>query len=829
MWNEKPQLKLYSFNDGVFKLNSVIDDYQECSFSRNLFDSGEFVITINMNIPNAKKFKKGMFVQFGDDPYDVGEINTVGDPLKENGKVSQIRSIRGFDARIIFRKRIIKNMNANGKWEMTGAGEKIIRSLVRDQCGDNAEVKRRLPVHNTFPENFLGEDYSASETYGNLYDVLRTVATQTKIGWRMKMVRDGFILEFYEGADVSEHVKFSPTQDALRDGELTDSNDNFTNAVYVGGKGTDDDRDIYEGESGSPVGLDRVESWDDQSSLTTEAEYENEAFSMLNEFAQTLSVSANGLAKGPYEYKKQYDVGDTILISFNGRSVKSQILSVSESWSKGGYDIDFEFGKPIPLLNDQLHMMLTMIHKASNKTSTTDSVRWYTIPTDTEMPSYDVTYKTIGFIGDAGTNATFRLFLDDERNGAKTYHVWIKQLAGSGKLTLTTGFAGAINLALNPGTYVAIINVDVNGNIYMSSGTPSDTINSGSNLPPTSNAVYEMKETLNESITEMGDTLNDSITSVENAIAFYGVCSSGESTVSKTVTVQNFTLKNNATIKIKMTSKNTATNPTLNVNNTGAFPIIRYGTTAVGTSGRTSWDDGCLVEFMFDGSSWVIVGFRQNADYAYSADVSRSTAQCGSSATTSAKVASMRGYSLIDNSNFLLSVTNANSYPGKMTLNVNNTGAKDVFLNGVISSSSNYSLPNGTFPVLYNNNAFWIDTDGGRTVHGALRGGNGCPDKLLYKNWSSSATLELIDTDYNSGEFIGILYLNEGAVSVFSLGRVSSGNNRLDYRILYNVSTTPITVNTLSNHKLKFDFSNVNTLWTFVALRNVNFVNYSLS
>ena len=133
--------------------------------------------------------------------------------------------------------------------------------------------------------------------------------------------------------------------------------------------------------------------------------------------------------------------------------------------------------------------MLRKIQEASNKTNSTDSVRWYTIPTDTAMPKADVTYNTIGFVGTVGTGATFTLYLDNEKTGAKTYHVYFKQLGGTGKLTLTTGKAGATNLTLNAGTYVAIIYVDENGNITNTASTPTATIEAGSTQPATSGGV----------------------------------------------------------------------------------------------------------------------------------------------------------------------------------------------------------------------------------------------------------------------------------------------------------------------------------------------------
>ena len=496
-YKEKPQIKLFKFENNSFILQAIIDDYQESSFEDNKFQAGQFSITINYNIPNALLFEKKLWVQFGNNPYKFGEIKDIQDSIGEDGKGSQFRIITGFDSRYIFKRRIIRNLNNVENWSMTAKGELCMRNLIADQCGTNAEEKRRLPVINTIPDsaNAIGKEYSVSESFSNLYEVLKTIATQSEIGWRLNFNGENLTLEFYQGVDRHITVRFDTDYESLSNGQFKDSLDSFANAIFVGGKGTGTDRDIYEGESAiggeSPAGLDRFEAWDNQSSMTTESEYESEALSMLNQYSQTVQVSGKGLAKCPYEYEKEYNVGDIITMGFSGKSAVVQILSVTEHWSFGQYDLEFSFGKPQPDLNAQLQLILKQIQKASNKTSSTDSVRWYTIPTDTAMPAGDVVYTTIGFIGNCAENgSTFQLYLDDEKTGAKTYHVYFKQLGG-GKLTLTTGKAGAQDLVMNSGTYVAIIYVDENGNITMAGSTATNTIAVGDNQPATSNAVAE--------------------------------------------------------------------------------------------------------------------------------------------------------------------------------------------------------------------------------------------------------------------------------------------------------------------------------------------------
>ena len=492
-YKEKPQIKLFAFTDNQFVLQAIIDDYQECSFEHNIYQAGQFTITINYNIPNSQLFQRGLFIQMGNNPYDFGEILKIQDAIGEDGKGSQIRTIAGYDARYIFKRRVIKNMNSNGLWVMTAKGELCLRNLIKDQCGSGAELKRQLPIENVIPADAdaIGKEYSVSEQFTNLYEVCKTIATQSEIGWRIAF-NGTLSLECFSGTDRSQTVQFSTSFDSLANGEFSDSSESFSNVIYIGGKGQNDDRDIYESANIVPVilavdddyvfadeegvliavrndisgGLDRFESFDNQSKMTTESEYQTEAISMLTQYGQTIQMAGNGLAKSPYVFREQYDIGDIIKVAFSGKSANAQILSITEHWVWGVYDIQFSFGKPQPTQSDQLQLMLRKIQSASNKASSTDSIRWYTIPTDTEMPKADITYNTIGFVGDVGEGATFKLYLDNENNGAKTYHVYIKQLAGSGKLTLTTGVEGANNLVLDSGTYVTIIYVDNLGNIY---------------------------------------------------------------------------------------------------------------------------------------------------------------------------------------------------------------------------------------------------------------------------------------------------------------------------------------------------------------------------
>lgn len=90
------------------------------------------------------------------------------------------------------------------------------------------------------------------------------------------------------------------------------------------------------------------------------------------------------------------------------------------------------------------------------------------------------------------------------------------------------------------------------------------------------------------------------------ASSAYGECSTDAMTAAKTVEMTGFTLIKGITVFIKFTNSNLAEAPTLNVNGTGAKPIVLYGTTNSDTTEETTgWWDGAILALTYDGTSWV--------------------------------------------------------------------------------------------------------------------------------------------------------------------------------------------------------------------------------
>ena len=186
----------------------------------------------------------------------------------------------------------------------------------------------------------------------------------------------------------------------------------------------------------------------------------------------------------------------------------------------------------------------------------------------------------------------------------------------------------------------------------------------------------------------------------------YGVCETAAATAAKTVDLSGFTLVTGATVFIRFKYANSASNPTLNVNGTGAKPLYQYGTTAMSTSTSTSWNAGAVVALTYDGTGWL-------RSYFLNSTYTVTSVWCNTAAGTAAKTSSNATYYALRAGNeFELTLRYSNSYAGAITLNINSTGAKPIYINGAASSASNYTLPAGKYMVLYDGTAYHFRTDG---------------------------------------------------------------------------------------------------------------------
>lgn len=91
----------------------------------------------------------------------------------------------------------------------------------------------------------------------------------------------------------------------------------------------------------------------------------------------------------------------------------------------------------------------------------------------------------------------------------------------------------------------------------------------------------------------------------EDGKMLYGTCSTAGATARKDCTIEGFKLRSGMCVSIKFTHGNTAANPMLNINNTGAAYIYAYGSKLEAGS-VYNWGNNATVVFVYDGKNWNI-------------------------------------------------------------------------------------------------------------------------------------------------------------------------------------------------------------------------------
>lgn len=141
----------------------------------------------------------------------------------------------------------------------------------------------------------------------------------------------------------------------------------------------------------------------------------------------------------------------------------------------------------------------------------------------------------------------------------------------------------------------------------------------------------------------------------------------------------------------------------LNINNLGNVYIRRND------GNITTHLPANSVSFLaYDGTYWRWADYDSNTNNW----VTTMGAYCDTAAETQAKVATSTSTVYTAGETFLIRFTKANTYNGKITLNINSQDAKDVWINGAVSSSSNKTLPAGEHWCHYDGSVFHIWTDG---------------------------------------------------------------------------------------------------------------------
>lgn len=155
---------------------------------------------------------------------------------------------------------------------------------------------------------------------------------------------------------------------------------------------------------------------------------------------------------------------------------------------------------------------------------------------------------------------------------------------------------------------------------------------------------------------------NANITSWNNKLdklnTYYGTSSTTASTSTKVVTCSGYTLTTGNRIAVKFSNRNTATSVYLNVNSTGAKQVYFRGAPIK----AGFWDDGCVLDFVYDGTFYQVVGGVTRSKITYTSSTSSVALTAGnyyywSSVGSKVTITSISGYlNMLDPTQIVLTI-----------------------------------------------------------------------------------------------------------------------------------------------------------------------------
>jgi len=153
---------------------------------------------------------------------------------------------------------------------------------------------------------------------------------------------------------------------------------------------------------------------------------------------------------------------------------------------------------------------------------------------------------------------------------------------------------------------------------------------------------------------------------------WYGTSSTAAATAAKVVTCADYALEKGST---------------------GAKTIYSGNGTLNATTNTLKWSANTIITFMYDGTYFRYISARAAASVVPPDGAGTWYGTCRTTATTQAKVGTIANFRLMPGAFVVLRCTTANTYASaKITLNINSTGAKDVYVNNAVTSANNNLL-----------------------------------------------------------------------------------------------------------------------------------------
>ncbi|MEK6452628.1 siphovirus ReqiPepy6 Gp37-like family protein [Caldifermentibacillus hisashii] len=344
-------------------LLAEIDNYESLLFTRRWHEVGEFELRINRHKRHTELLQRGTLIMLGGSRNKVGIIRHREIALDENGKKTENWLVKGITLKGIAAQRITVPPVGDSHDRANGSAETVMKHYVNNHIVNPIDVKRKIDMVVLASDQQRGSTINWESRFKNLAEELIEISKASGLGWDviLDFQQKKWIFDVFEGRDltvnqsVNPPVIFSPQFESLKQLSFVESNYNYKNYGYIAGQGEGEDRRVV--EVGEAEGLSRIETFidardiseqdEDQQALPEEqviAKLRERGRQKLSEFAQEFFLEGQILTNSPFEYEKDYDLGDIVTIQNKdwGVTMDARITEIKEIYESSGYQMYLE-------------------------------------------------------------------------------------------------------------------------------------------------------------------------------------------------------------------------------------------------------------------------------------------------------------------------------------------------------------------------------------------------------------------------------------------------------------------------------------------------------
>lgn len=337
-----------------------VDNYLSFSFTRKHYSYGEFQLVTNIKVQNADKLNVGNLIMLGNDKFKVGIIRHKEIKINEAGE--EVLTIKGYSLSHLLTRRITIPPINQAQDIIEGNAETVIKHFVKRNCLDI--VGMEFPRFLISPNQNSGENIKWSSRYKNLAEELEKISrlTDMAFGVYIDFESKSYIFYVYNGRNFSASqninppVIFSSKFDNVKSQEYVDSLMGYGNYAIVAGQGEGVNREvIMMGDEGA-TGFEKSVIFVDARDLENNTDLPARGAAKLKEHERIVSFSAEVLPTGPFQYQKDWDLGDIVTVQNKDWNVEvdTRITEVTEIYEAGGFRVNVVFGEEPLTLGEKI-------------------------------------------------------------------------------------------------------------------------------------------------------------------------------------------------------------------------------------------------------------------------------------------------------------------------------------------------------------------------------------------------------------------------------------------------------------------------------------------